>query len=57
MHEAFLAMTQGKVDFSVPVLPGYVEEYGIMMVIATSDGYVYITKEQARVFFGLTETP
>lgn len=56
MHKEFLAMAQGIVDFSVQVFPSYVEEYGTMMVIPTSDGFVYITKEQARVFFGLTET-
>jgi hypothetical protein len=52
-YGSFLAMFQGAAD-------GLTEcyclepfnEYGPMMYINTSEGVVYITKEQARVFFG-----
>jgi hypothetical protein len=57
MHEEFLAIAQGIADGIVPVFAIESENFDTLMTIGTEDGYIYITKEQARVFFGLTETP
>ena len=50
----FEAMDQGVVDYTVDVIPvnGVA---GTIMGLPTEEGCVYITKEQAKDFFGLTE--
>jgi len=52
MYEDFIANAQGIVDYTVPVFV-----INDMMTIATEDGAVYITKEQAMKFFNLVNGP
>lgn len=48
----FWAMWQGQGDGLVRVLSIFQRDFGNMMVIPGPNGEVYITKEQARIFFG-----
>jgi hypothetical protein len=55
VSKKFKAMAQGRVDYSVDVIP--VESngnFGTMMGICTEEGAVYITKQQAKEFFGFS---
>lgn len=49
-YQDFVADAQGATDYTVEVFA-----VNQKMVIATSDGAVYITKEQAMNFFGLVD--
>ena len=51
-HQEFFANAQGIVDYTVPVFAVNND-----MVIATEEGAVYITKEQAMKFFNLVDAP
>lgn len=52
-HSEFNIICQGSVDFALPVIPVNLKEYGIVMCVVTKEGALYITKEQAKEFFGL----
>lgn len=52
VSEQFTAMAQGKVDYSVDVIPVECAEYGTLMCICSEGAAIYITKEQAAKFFG-----
>jgi hypothetical protein len=55
-NEPFKAMAQGICDYSVDVIPlKGKDEFGTMMCVCAEEGAIYITKEQAKIFFGLTE--
>ena len=49
---AFKAMAQGERDFLTEVI-----SVNKMMVVSTSEGAIYITKEQAIAFFGIEVNP
>lgn len=51
----FLAMHQGRVDGLHEVFEDKSNDYGSMMCMGTGDGVVYITREQAKAFFGFLE--
>jgi hypothetical protein len=56
LYGEFLAMYQGKGDglekvFSLKPF----NEYGPLMIIPANDGVVYITREQAKAFFGFSD--
>lgn len=55
MHQPFQAMAQGEHDYSVDVFPIAHPTYGTLMVIGAQEGAIYITREQAKEFFGLVE--
>jgi hypothetical protein len=57
VHGEFWAMAQGKADYVVPAFEVYHEKHGSMLAISTEEGAVYITREQAKVFFHLSEYP
>lgn len=48
----FKAMAQGKADYEVEVIPVSDGKHGTMMCVCTEEGAIYITKEQAKGFFG-----
>ncbi len=50
-YAPFLAMAQGEHDYLVEVFPIGTEEFGILMTIGAEEGAIYITREQARIFF------
>lgn len=54
-HERFYADWQGANDGLKEVFPVYLKGTGTVMCVNTSDGYVYITREQARLFFDLSK--
>jgi hypothetical protein len=56
-HEAFKAMAQDSVDYSVDVISikNMVDE--TMMCVCSEEAAIYVTKEQAMKFFGLVEAP
>ena len=54
-HEEFKAVCQGEVDWTVQVVHGNMKDLGHCMVIGTEEGAIYITKEQAKIFFGLQD--
>ncbi len=53
--DSFIAIAQGACDYSVEVIPvgREDEKFGQMMCLCTQEGAIYITKEQAKAFFGL----
>jgi len=51
----FEAMYQGRADGTQEVFPSTAEGYGLMMCTGSQDGVVYITREQAKAFFGFSE--
>jgi hypothetical protein len=53
-HEDFDVMAQGNSDFTMKAFPVCGKD-GMMLVIDTSEGAAYITKEQAMIFFGLID--
>lgn len=55
MHQQFLAMAQGKNDYSVHAFPTTSKEFGTMITLGAEEGAIYITKAQAMEFFGLVE--
>lgn len=54
-YDAFLVMVQGKYDYTLEAFCIYSKEYGRMMVIGSEEGAIYVTREQAKAFFGLVE--
>lgn len=54
-NEQFMAVCQGVTDWAVQVAPGNMHGLGQCMVVCTEDAAIYITKEQARIFFGLQD--
>lgn len=52
-HSEFNALAQGQVDYTIPVIPIKLKEHGLVMCIATPEAAIYVTKEQAKAFFGL----
>lgn len=55
-YETFFAVSQGPfADGSTEVFVVDNKKYGPMMCIATEEGPIYITKQQAMDFFGLKE--
>ncbi len=51
----FTALAQGKTDYTVQVIHTNPESYGDLMTICATEEAVYITREQAKAFFGLVE--
>lgn len=51
-HGAFRCLAQGACDYSLDVMSGDTKDYGIMMIIGATEEAVYISREQAAVFFG-----
>lgn len=54
-YKPFELMAQGRCDFLVEAFPTKLGENDIALYIDTSEGAVYITKEQAMRFFNLKE--
>lgn len=54
-HKAFIAMSQGRVDFGTEVIPIQGEEHGCMMCVCSEEAAIYITKEQAKLFWDLED--
>jgi transcriptional regulator with PAS, ATPase and Fis domain len=54
-HGNFTGMGQGKYDFITEAFYMKSKEFGDMIVIDSSDGAIYITKEQAMKFFDLAD--
>lgn len=52
---SFEAMYQGRADGIQEVFPSIADGYGLMMCTESQDGVVYITREQAKAFFGFSE--
>ena len=52
----FLVMCQGEHDYSTLAfrIDGN-PEYGTMLCIGAQEGAIYVTREQAKAFFGLVE--
>lgn len=51
----FTALAQGQTDYTVQVIHTNPEPYGDLMTICATEEAVYITREQAKAFFGLVE--
>lgn len=56
-HGTCRVMMQGEFDSVLEALPIGKEddEYGTMLTIASNEGAIYVTKDQAKAFFDLTE--
>lgn len=54
---SFKALAQGEVDYAVDVIHTRLPGQGDRMTICAQEGAIYITREQAKAFFGLTEFP
>lgn len=54
-HQPFMAMAQGKFDYSVEVIHQDIAPYGPLMVVCATEEAVYITKQQAMDFFCLVD--
>lgn len=54
-YEPFDLMAQGVCDFTVEAFPIKLGHNDIALCIATPEGAVYVTKEQAMKFFNLKE--
>ncbi len=54
LHGTFEANAQGRVDYTVEVIPVRPAN-STLMAICTPDASIHITREQAKVFFGLIE--
>ena len=57
MHEKFIAIAQGRCNYTVEVIPvkplsPHIDP--VMAILATTEA-IYITKEQAMKFFGIVE--
>ena len=50
----FLVQAQGRCDFMVDVIP-ITTDQGRSMVICAKEGAIYVSREQAKAFFGLIE--
>lgn len=56
MYKPFLAQTQGVTDYSTDVIPLAPRgDENVIMTICAIEGAIYITKQQAMDFFGLTD--
>lgn len=51
----FDAMAQGRADYTVHVICTEAPKYGNMLTILASEEAIYITREQAKAFFGLID--
>lgn len=54
-YEPFNLMAQGSCDFTVEAFPIKLGENDVALCIATPEGAIYVTKEQAIKFFNLKE--
>ena len=55
-HKEFKALAQGKSDYEVEVIPIKSNgRFGTMMCVCADEGAIYVTKQQAKEFFGLEE--
>jgi len=54
-YTAFDLMAQGSCDFTVEAFPIKLGENDTALCIATPEGAIYVTKEQAIKFFNLKE--
>jgi hypothetical protein len=57
VHGDFWVMAQGLIDYVLPAFEINHEKHGPMLVIATEEAALYLTREQAKAFFHLTEYP
>lgn len=48
-------MVQGRCDYSIDAIPVNGKLYGTLMCICADEGAIYVTKEQAKEFFGLVD--
>lgn len=55
MHQKFQAMAQGRTDYVVDAFPVHTEKFGTMLCLAGTEEAIYVTREQAKTFFGLVE--
>lgn len=55
VYDNFLVMAQDVHDYSIEAFCLDSEEYGKMLCIAATEEAIYITREQAKAFFGLVE--
>ena len=56
-YQPFSVMAQSEIDYDLPVICTEAALYGKMLTICTPDAAIYVTREQAKEFFGLAEKP
>lgn len=51
----FRVMAQGRFDYTIPVMSMSTPQFGQMLTIMAEEGAIYVTRDQAKAFFGLEE--
>lgn len=54
-YAPFKAMAQGRVDFEVDAIYVNTNDYGPLMALAGTEECIYVTREQAKRFFGFKD--
>lgn len=56
-YQPFDVLAQGRQDYALPGFAIETREQGTMLVVGATEEAVYLSKEQAKTFFGLIDNP